>query len=96
VIQLPTKACWRAEDVSAIISTEALEGHEGIFLATHTPITGFDATGSHAGEISERNEHVVLATLSNSARRHAFCVVTASARSLPALIYPIDETVVAK
>jgi hypothetical protein len=75
VIQLPTKACWRAEDVSAIISTEALEGHEGIFLATHTPIIGFDVTGSHAGEISEHNEDAVLATLSNSDRRHAFCVI---------------------
>ena len=75
MIQLPTKACWRAEDVSAIISTEALEGHEGIFLATHTPIIGFDVTGSHAGEISEHNEDAVLATLSNSDRRHAFCVI---------------------
>lgn len=73
--ELPLKACWRAKDVSAVINNEALEGHEGIFLATHTPIRGFTVSGSHAGEITGRDERSVLAALSDPARRHAFCVV---------------------
>jgi hypothetical protein len=72
---MPDKACWRAEDVSAILNNEALEGHEGVFLATHTPIIGFDVLGSHAGEIEGRDEHAVLSALSDPGRRHAFCVV---------------------
>ena len=38
----PVAACWRAEDARAIFVTEALEGDDAIFLATHTPIEGFD------------------------------------------------------
>ncbi|PDQ20115.1 hypothetical protein CN311_15980 [Mesorhizobium sanjuanii] len=74
-MELPLKACWNAEDVSRIISNEALEGHEGVFLATHTPIAGFSVSGSHAGEIEEPTEEAVLWTLSDPGRRHAFCVV---------------------
>ena len=73
--ELPQKACWRAVNVSAVISNEALEGHEGVFLATHTPISGFDILGSHAGEIAEPTERAVLVALSAPARRHAFGVV---------------------
>jgi hypothetical protein len=72
---LPQKACWRAADVGAVISNEALEGHEGIFLATHSSISGFDILGSHAGEIEKPNERAVLTALSDKARHHAFCVV---------------------
>ena len=72
---VPMKACWSAEDVRKVITNEALEGNEGIFLATHTPITGFAITGSHATEIVERDEQGLLAALSHSERRHAFCVV---------------------
>src|SRR5690606_1763858 len=50
-------------------------GHEGIFLATHTPITGISVAGSHAGEILGADERAVLTALSYSDRRHAFCVV---------------------
>lgn len=73
--ELPQKACWRATDVSAVISNEALEGHEGIFLATHTSISGFDILGSHGAEIANPNERSVLAALSDNVRHHAFCVV---------------------
>ncbi|WP_281978780.1 hypothetical protein [Pseudorhizobium flavum] len=71
----PMKACWRSEDATAIISNEALEGHEGIFLATHTPINDFHVSGSHGGEIQGRDEAALLDVLSNGSRQHAFCVV---------------------
>jgi len=71
----PMIACWRAEDATAIISNEALEGHEGIFLATHSPIADFEVSGSHGGEIEGRDETALLDVLADSARRHAFCVV---------------------
>jgi hypothetical protein len=74
-MELPTRACWRAEEVASIISNEALEGHEGIFLATHTPITDFQVAGSHAGEIEGRDEAALLNVLAADTRRHAFCVV---------------------
>lgn len=73
--QLPTRACWREEEVTAVIGNEALEGHEGVFLATHTPVVGIDVKGSHAAEIVSQDERGVLNALSSPARRHAFCVV---------------------
>lgn len=73
--QLPTRACWREEEVNAVIGNEALEGHEGVFLATHTPVVGIDVKGSHAAEIVRQDEWGVLDALSDPARRHAFCVV---------------------
>ena len=71
----PLSACWRAENARAMFVTEALEGDDAIFLATHTPIEGFDVSGRDAGEITENNEGAVLATLSDPLRQHAFCVV---------------------
>jgi len=71
----PMTACWRVEDATAIISNEALEGHEGIFLATHSPINDFEVSGSHGGEIDGRDEAALLDVLADNARRHAFCVV---------------------
>lgn len=69
------KACWKAEDAKAIFVTEALEGDEAIFLATHTPIIGFDVAGRDAGEIKSMDEGAVLEALANEDRTHAFCVV---------------------
>jgi hypothetical protein len=74
-MDIPQKACWRAEDVNKVIGTEALEGHEGVFLATHTTISGFDISGSGSADITSPDEHSVLAALSNPDRRHAFCVI---------------------
>ena len=68
-------ACWRAEDARAIFVTEALEGDDAIFLATHTPIQGFDVGGRDAAEFRSRDEHAVLETLADRTRQHAFCVV---------------------
>ena len=45
------------------------------FLATHTPIEGFEVAGRDAGEFAEANERAVLETLSEPTRQHAFCVV---------------------
>lgn len=69
------EACWRAEDAKAIFVTEALEGDDAIFLATHTPIDGFDVAGRDAGEIAAMDERSVLAALADEERTHAFCVV---------------------
>ncbi len=71
----PFAACWRAEDARAIFVTEALEGDDAIFLATHTPIEGFDVAGRDAGEFSGQDEHAILEALSDPTRQHAFCVV---------------------
>jgi hypothetical protein len=71
----PLSACWRADDARAIFVTEALEGDDAIFLATHTPIEGFDVGGTHVGEFAGTKEDAVLETLSNPVRQHAFCVV---------------------
>jgi hypothetical protein len=74
-VTTPRKACWHLEDVGKVIGNEALEGHEGVFLATHTTISGFDISGSHKADIADANEGAVLAALSDPERRHAFCVV---------------------
>src|SRR5208337_2933619 len=70
-----TAACWRAEDARAIFVTEALEGDDAIFLATHTPIEGFDVAGRDAGDFSGGNDAAILHALSDLSRHHAFCVV---------------------
>ncbi|MBY3101167.1 hypothetical protein HFO69_26225 [Rhizobium laguerreae] len=74
-MNIPMKACWRAEEVAGIVANEALEHHEAIFLATHSAIKGFDISGSHQGEIRSADESAVLETLSAPTRKHAFCVV---------------------
>ena len=71
----PLSACWRADDARAIFVTEALEGDDAVFLATHTPIEDFEVAGRDAGEFSGTTEHAVLHSLSDPARQHAFCVV---------------------
>lgn len=71
----PLPACWRAEDARAIFVTEALEGDDAIFLATHTPIEGFDVAGRDAGEFQGHGERAVLNTLADPLRQHAFCVI---------------------
>lgn len=71
----PVSACWRAEDARRMFVTEALEGDDAIFLATHSPIRGFEVAGRDAGEIEEDDEQAILEALSNPQRRHAFCVV---------------------
>jgi hypothetical protein len=71
----PVSACWAGENARRIFVTEALEGGDAIFLATHSPITGFEVSGRDAGEIAEADEQSVLEVLSDPERRHAFCVV---------------------
>jgi hypothetical protein len=71
----PLSACWCASDAKAIFVTEALEGDDAIFLATHTPMEGFDIAGRDAAEFGEANEQAVLETLTDPTRQHAFCVV---------------------
>jgi hypothetical protein len=71
----PLAACWTAEQARRVFVTEALEGGDAIFLATHTPIRGFDIAGRDAGEIDGDDEHAILDALANPERRHAFSVV---------------------
>jgi len=69
------RICWTAPEARAVFVTEALEGDDAVFLATHSPITGFDFAGRDAAEFSTADERSVLETLSDPDRRHAFCVV---------------------
>ncbi|MER8772646.1 hypothetical protein NKH63_28635 [Mesorhizobium sp. M0960] len=71
----PVSACWKSADARSIFLTEALEGSDAVFLATHSPIEGFDVDGRDAGEFDSHHERAVLETLSAPDRRHAFCVV---------------------
>lgn len=71
----PVSACWQAQDARSMFSTEALEGDDAIFLATHTPIEDFDVAGADGAEFAQRTESAVLETLSDPEREHAFCVV---------------------
>lgn len=71
----PVSACWTRDQAKSVFVTEALEGGDAIFLATHTPIQGFDRGGRDAGEIDGDNEHAILRALADPNRRHAFCVV---------------------
>ncbi len=68
-------ACWTAKNATDVIPTEALAGDDAIFLATHTPMTGFDVEGPLRAEIASPDEQAVLEGLSRDDRNHAFCVV---------------------
>ena len=73
--ELPTKACWEAEDARVILANEALERNDPVFLATHSPVEDFQVGGSHSSDISEHTEQGLLDALSASSNHHAFCVV---------------------
>jgi hypothetical protein len=70
----PLPACWRGEEARRVLVTEALEGGDAIFLATHTPIRGFDVERG-GGEIDGNDEQAILDALAHPERKHAFCVV---------------------
>ncbi len=72
---LPLKACWTADAARAMFRTEALEGNEAVFLATHTPISGFTIGGTSGDDIREPTEQALLDVVSAPALHHAFCVV---------------------
>lgn len=72
---LPTRACWKAADAKAILATEATEGSNKLFLATHSPITDFEIEGSRAGDVEAATEQGLLDALSAPSTNHAFCVV---------------------
>ena len=72
---LPGAACWLSGRAQEILRTEALSGDGSVFLATHTPVEGFDVGGSHAASVPEASEGGLLAALSAPTLRHAFCVV---------------------
>jgi hypothetical protein len=72
---LPTTACWQRDDADAMLRIEALGGNDTLFLATHTPIKGFDVGGAKRQDLSEPTEAALLDALSDPRRTHSFCVV---------------------
>jgi hypothetical protein len=73
--ELPTKACWQADDARVILANEALERNDAVFLATHSPVEDFRVSGSHASDIAAHTEQGLLDALSAPSTHHAFCVV---------------------
>lgn len=73
--ELPTKACWTAEDARVILANEALERNDPVFLATHSPVADFKIAGMKAADIAAPTEQGLLDALSAPSTRHAFCVV---------------------
>lgn len=71
----PFRICWQKEQASRIFRTEALEGDDAVFLATHSPIHGFDLVGRGTADFASADEQSVLDTMADPDRRHAFCVV---------------------
>jgi hypothetical protein len=67
--------CWAQKDALKLLATEALEGDEALFLATHHPLPAFDLGGSRAALVAERSERGLLAALTHAENRHVFCVV---------------------
>lgn len=68
-------ACWTRPNADAVLKTEALEGNDALFMATHTPVHGFKVSGTRGQDVSAANEGALLEALSDPTRRHAFCVV---------------------
>lgn len=73
--ELPNAACWTSETAQVVFRTEALEGDDSVFLATHTPIRDFTIDGASGGDIDSPTELGLLDALSSHARRHAFCAI---------------------
>ena len=71
----PFRVCWTAQQTRSMLVTEALEGDDAVFLATHTPIHGFEVSGTSAADLEGADEQAVLTSLSDPDREHAFCVV---------------------
>ncbi|MCA3757235.1 MAG: hypothetical protein IM669_06880 [Phenylobacterium sp.] len=72
--ELVARSCWSAGDARKVLVTEALAGDDALFLATHSPVRGFEVGGS-ARDVEQSNEEGLLTALSDPKRRHAFCVV---------------------
>ena len=72
---MPYRICWEQGSVDQILQTEALAGDDAVFLATHSPIEGFEVSGSRASEVTDATEERLFEALVRDATRHAFCVV---------------------
>ena len=71
----PFLICWNRDEATRIFKTEALEGDDAVFLATHTPLAGFEVAGRDAAEVGSPDEQSLLDRLAAANRRHAFCVI---------------------
>lgn len=74
-------ACWDSKIADEILRPLALQGHESIFVATHSPIEGLIVGGTRGNEVTERTERGLLAALCPGSVRHAMCVVEGEAGS---------------
>ena len=61
---MPYRICWEQHSVDQILQTEALAGNDAVFLATHSPIEGFEVSGSRASEVAEATEECLFEALS--------------------------------
>jgi hypothetical protein len=68
-------ACWKVDDATAMLRTEALESSRAVFMAVHSPIRDFQVEGVLAGLLEERSETGLLDALTGPDHRHLFCVV---------------------
>ncbi|KIG17585.1 ATPase involved in DNA repair [Enhygromyxa salina] len=68
-------ACWKVDDATAMLRTEALESSRAVFMAVHSPIRDFQVEGVLAGLLDERSETGLLDALTRPDHRHLFCVV---------------------
>ncbi|GEM_PF-1134793 len=69
-------ACWKSPDANEILRTEALQGHESIFLAVHTPMQGFEVEkGTRSAWLEHRTERGFLDALNREGLKHVFAVV---------------------
>lgn len=72
---MPYRICWEQQSVDQILQTEALAGNDAVFLATHSPIEGFEVSGSRGSEVTEATEECLFEALARDTNHHAFCVV---------------------
>lgn len=72
---MPYRICWEQRSVDQILQTEALAGNDAVFLATHSPIEGFEVSGSRGSELAEATEGCLFEALARDTTHHAFCVV---------------------
>lgn len=68
-------ACWSAEDAAAMLKTEALETSRSVFMAVHTPLSGFEVEGMQAGLMQSPDDVGLLDALTGPEHRHMFCVI---------------------
>lgn len=71
----PNFVCWSADDARRVLKPLALEGHETVFLATHSEIAGFEVHGTRAHQVADASERGLLAAFAARDQEHVACVI---------------------